>query len=265
MYSSFQLATKYLQYYRKAGNSNGHGLHSPFVFDFVLNVLNNKSGYSVPTTVEALRKELLKDSRILHVDDFGAGSRTQAQKERTVSSIAKSAVKPKKYSHLLYRLVKYYKPGHILELGTSLGVTTAFLAEANPGASIITIEGSNEIAAIAKDNFKKLGLNNIEQVTGRFDDVLPDVLRNQETIDMVYIDGNHLYSPTINYFHQILEKVNDTSIIVFDDIHWSEEMERAWQEIKGHPAVKYSIDVFYLGFVFFNKDFKVKQDFIIRF
>jgi len=53
--------------------------------------------------------------------------------------------------------------------------------------------------------------------------------------------------------------------LVFDDIHWSAEMEKAWLEIKSHPSVQYTIDIFFLGFVFFRPDFKVKQNFSIRF
>ena len=240
-------------------------MHSPFVFQFILHVLNNKSSYSSPEKIEELRKELLKDKRILEIEDLGAGSRVASTKQRSVQQLANSALKPKKYARLLYRMVKHYQPKTILELGTSLGITTSYLSTANPDASITTIEGSKAVAEIAKKNFSTLHLNNIQLLHGNFDEVLPSVIPQLPSIDLAYIDGNHRYKPTIEYFHQILPQTNNDSILVFDDIHWSEEMEKAWQEIQAHPSVKCTIDIFFLGFVFFRSEFKVKQDFSIRF
>lgn len=271
MYSSTQLAKKFLRYYLTSSNSKGHGMHSPFVFDFIQHVLNNKNEYVPPPAIEAVRKQLLTDKTLLEVEDFGAGSRVRSAKQKNVSQLARAALKPKKYAQLLYRLVKHYQPQTIIELGTSLGITTSYLAAANPSANVITIEGSEAIAQKARENFQKLGLDNIQPITGNFDAALPPVIQTlgdaegRPSIDLAYIDGNHRYLPTVSYFNQILQKTNSHSILVFDDIHWSKEMEKAWQEIKSHPAVHYSIDIFFLGFVFFKKEFKEKQHFSIRF
>lgn len=265
MYSSVQLARKYVQYYFHACNGKGHGMHSPFVFNFILHVLNNKSGYQPPAEIEALRKALLQDKRLLEIEDFGAGSRVAKTKQRTVVQLAKAALKPKKYAQLLYRLVKHYRPETILELGTSLGITTSYLATANPSATVLTIEGSKAVADIAAENFSTLGTTNIEQRIGNFDDLLPSAIREWSSIDLAYIDGNHRYMPTVNYFTQLLPALHNNSILVFDDIHWSKEMERAWEEIRQHPSVQCSVDIFFLGFVFFRKEFKVPQHFTVRF
>lgn len=265
MYSSIQLAKKYIHYYIIAHNSKGHGMHSPFVFDFILHVLNNKKNYTPSLDIEKTRRQLLKDHLVVPVKDLGAGSRTNTATEKTVAQIAQSALKPQKYAQLLYRLVKHYQPQTILELGTSMGITTAYLSAANPSARITTIEGNEAIAQKAKEVWQRLHCTNIHSLTGNFDEVLPAVLLQTQPIDLAYIDGNHRYEPTINYFHQILSHTNEYSILVFDDIHWSAEMEKAWAEIKAHPAVQYTIDIFFLGFVFFRKEFKVKQDFLIRF
>ena len=240
-------------------------MHSPFVFQFILHVLNNKSNYQPPRAVEDLRKKLLTDSRTLSIDDFGAGSRTAFNKQRSVRRIAKSALKSKKYAQLLFRLVKHYEPKTILELGTSLGLTTSYLSLANPQAKFITIEGSEAIANVAQENFDRFGLKNIQLLNGNFDDLLPSVIPPLSSIDLAYIDGNHRYEPTMTYFAQILQKTNNDSVLVFDDIHWSNEMERAWEEIKAHPAVRCTVDVFFLGFVFFRKEFKERQHFTVRF
>jgi predicted O-methyltransferase YrrM len=265
MYSSFQLAKKYLHYYFTALNGKGHGMHSPFVFDFILNVLNNKKGYEAPTEIETLRKQLLSDKAVVAIEDLGAGSRVQSSKQRAISSLAKNAVKPKKYSQLLYRLVRHYQPKTIIELGTSLGITTSYLSKANPSAKVVTIEGSEAIANIARQNFQKPNLSNIESLIGDFDNILPTITSQQQTIDLAYIDGNHRLEPTLNYFKQFLSRVNNDSILIFDDIHWSEEMEEAWETIKAHPSVKCTIDIFFLGFVFFRQEFKTKQNFVVRF
>lgn len=265
MYSSAQLAQKYFSYYLHASNSKGHGMHSPFVFDFILNVLNNKSNYQAPVAIEQLRKQLLSDKRIIEIEDFGAGSRINSSKQRSVAQIAKSALKSKRLAQVLFRLAKHCQPQSIIELGTSLGITTAYFSKANPNTSITTIEGSQQIAGIAKENFQKLNCTNIQQLTGNFDDVLSSAISQVSSIDLAYIDGNHRYEPTINYFKQFLAKSTSQTILVFDDIHWSVEMEQAWEEIKSHPSVQYTIDIFFLGFVFFRNDFKVKQNFAIRF
>ena len=265
VYNSFQLTKKYLNYYLHASNSKGHGMHSPFVFDFILNVLNNKCSYAPPQKIEQLRSELLNDKRKLEVKDLGAGSRSKASKMRTIQQLVRTAVKPKKYSYLLYRIASHYKPNTIIELGTSLGITTSYLAAANPFSQIITIEGSNAIAAAASENFSRLGIKNIQQYVSNFDDALPSIIHQVSSIDLAYIDGNHRYEPTINYFQQFLNKSHNNTILVFDDIHWSPDMEKAWTQIQQHPAVRGTIDIFFLGFVFFREEFKEKQDFTIRF
>jgi predicted O-methyltransferase YrrM len=265
VYNSVQLAQKYFSYYLRASNGKGHGMHSPFVFDFILHILNNKGNYKAPAEIEQLRKQLLFDRRIIEIEDFGAGSRTNSSKQRSVAQIAKSALKSKRLAQVLFRTARHYQPQSIIELGTSLGITTAYFSKANPNASITSIEGSGQIAGIAKKNFQKLSCTNIQQLTGNFDDVLPSAISQRSSIDLAYIDGNHRYEPTVSYFHQFLPKSNTQTILVFDDIHWSEEMEKAWNEIKSHPSVQYTIDIFFLGFVFFRREFKIKQDFTIRF
>jgi len=265
MYSSFQLASKYLNYYVTAANRKGHGIHSPFVFDFVTKVLNDRTEYRDYDRVERVRKKSLKDQRILSIEDHGAGSSSSASKERSVSSIARHAVKSKKYAQLLYRIVKYYKSNSIIELGTSLGITTSYLSLATPGGNVFTLEGSTEVASIARQNFKNLELQNVKLAEGNFDYTLPSVLYHLTSVDLAFIDGNHRCEPTENYFRWLLEKSNSNSIFIFDDIHWSKGMENAWEHIQKHPAVRCSIDLFFIGIVFFRQEFKEKQHFTIRF
>jgi predicted O-methyltransferase YrrM len=240
-------------------------MHSPFVFDFIQNVLNNKQRFQPPPQIELLRKNLTSNHHFITVEDLGAGSRIKTSVQRRISSLIKTAVKPKKWGWLLYRLVKYYRPNTIIELGTSLGITTAYLATAHLSAHVITVEGSEAIHAIANKNFRQLGLTNIQSVHGAFDAALPDLLSGQKSIDLAYIDGNHRLEPTLTYFHQLLSKAGSNSIFIFDDIHWSSGMEEAWKKIKDHPEVTATIDLFFVGIVLFRPEFKMKQHFKVRF
>jgi len=265
MYSSLQLAVKYLKHLLTASNGKGHGMHSPFVFDFITKILNDKTVYAEYEKVEALRDQLLNDTAVLEVEDFGAGSAVDKKNKRSISSIAKNAAKPKKAGQLLFRMVRYYQPATILELGTSLGITTSYLSLAKPNARLITMEGSKEIADFAKQDFQKLKLENTELEEGNFDNTLSSVVRGLSSIDFAFIDGNHRKEPTERYFQELVIKTNNDSILVFDDIHWSSEMEAAWETIKNNAAVMCTIDLFFIGIVFFRKEFKEKQHFVIRF
>ena len=264
-YSDLRFAFKFLSYYLTSSNGKGHGIHSPFVFDFITKVLNDKTAYDDYEKVENLRQRLLHDRTVLNVEDYGAGSSSSRSGTRSVASITRHAVKSEKYGQLLYRAVKNTQPKTIIELGTSLGLTTSYLALANPRANVLTLEGSGEIASVARENFKALQLENIRLVEGNFDYTLPALLYNLPTIDFAFIDGNHRREPTLHYFHQLFGKRNNESVIIMDDIHWSSEMEQAWHTIRQYPIVRCTIDLFFFGIILFRHEFKEKQHFTIRF
>jgi predicted O-methyltransferase YrrM len=265
MNSRFKLAFKYLHYHLTSSNGKGHGIHSPFIFHFITKILNDKHHYPEYDIIENLRQKLLKDQTLVTIEDFGAGSSINKSNRRAVSSIAKNAAKNKKYGQLLFRMVKECKPKKVLELGTSLGITTSYLAMANTNAEIITMEGANEVADYAEHNFDLLKLLNVKLIRGNFDRTLSTVISQLSSVDLAFIDGNHRREPTERYFRQLLAKVNNDSILIFDDIHWSKEMEQAWRTINYHEAVRCSIDLFFIGIIFFRQEFKEKQHFVIRF
>ncbi|HEX8334870.1 MAG TPA: class I SAM-dependent methyltransferase [Segetibacter sp.] len=265
MYSSLQLAQKFSKYFLTASNGKGHGIHSPFVFNFVKSVLNDEQQYESYGNIEQLRKHLIQDQHVLTIEDFGAGSTVFKSNKRKVADIAKSALKPKKFGQLLFRMVQYYKPATIMELGTSLGVTSSYIASGDKSATLYTFEGASQVAEVAKKNFEQLSLNNIHLIHGNFDETLLEQLNKLPVVDFAFVDGNHRKQPTLNYFYQLLEKANENSILIFDDIHWSKEMEDAWKEIQAHTSVTLTIDLFFIGIVFFRKEQKVQQHFTIRF
>ena len=265
MYSRWQLAFKYLRYYLSSSNGKGHGTHSPFIFHFITKVLNDRKRYPEYDTVEDLRSRLLNDKTMLTIEDLGAGSAVSKTNQRTIGDIAKNSAKSGKIGQLLFRIVKEYQPPTILELGTSLGITTSYLSLAKPGAQLITMEGAHEVAEAARKNFRDAGIKNVHVEEGNFDTTLTAVLGRLSSVGLAFIDGNHRREPTERYFLELLPGINNDSILIFDDIHWSREMESAWATIRAHPLVRCSIDLFFTGLVFFRQEFREKQHFRIRF
>jgi len=215
-------------------------------------------------SIEQLRDDLMEDRRTLTITDLGAGSMLNKSSEKKVSTLAANALKPPRIAKLIARLAHDFKPRTIIELGTCLGITTLYLSKANPSSSIITVEGCPETATVARENFEKLGVHNIEIKVGDFDFLFPQILADMPEIDFLFVDGNHRKSATLDYFYQCLPKIHEGSLLIFDDIYWSEGMKEAWAEIKKHPSVTVTVDLFYIGLVFFKKD-QAKEDFKIRF
>jgi predicted O-methyltransferase YrrM len=228
-------------------------------------VLNDRRNYYAYGKIEAVKKNLIADKRILEVEDAGAGSAGKTPGRKIVAEITAVSLSTQKFGRLLFRLAGFYSCGQIIELGTSLGISTSYLASADPKSRVITVEGSPAIAGVAAETFLQLELNNIVQVTGKFEDTLGKIIRENPPADLIYLDGNHRKEPVLAYFEQILGNLAPASLVIIHDIHWSREMEEAWAIIRLHPKVKMTVDIFSAGLVFFRKEFQVKQNFMIRF
>lgn len=248
--SSVQLAADYLLYRLRAFKL--HGVHSPFIFDLYHNVLLHTGHFPAYDRVEALREKMLQDPRQLLVTDLGAGSRNLKQRQREVKHIARTSAKPAKYGQLLFRLANYFQPETIFELGTSLGLTTSYLAEARKQANIYTFEGCPNIAKVARENFRCLKLKHVQLIKGNLDETLERQLQQIKKLDFAFFDGNHRYTPTMQYFESCLTRHHENSLFVMDDIYWSGEMKQAWKDIKAHPQVMQTVDLFFIGLVFFR-------------
>ena len=254
------LVLEYLKFFLKS--SNQHGVHSPFVYDFVTKCLYKKIPPNVWHSFLKIRRQLLNNKTTLKVTDFGAGSTIFKSDQRKVSKITTIAGIAIKKAKLVILLVNYFQPKNVLEIGTSLGLGTSAIKIGNKNSKTITLEGCPETSKIECNLFQKNNFKNIDLITGDFNETLPEITRKNK-FDFIYFDGNHTKKATLAYFETCLPTTNNNSVWIFDDIYWSKEMKEAWSEIKNHPRVTVTVDIFYWGIVFFRKE-QAKEHFKIR-
>ena len=237
-----------------------HSLHSPFFFDLYTKQIKPGISPDQYSHIETLRQKLLSDRRYITVKDLG--SKRLNKSTRRISSIARTSISPARYCIIYARLAHYINASCILELGTSFGINTLYLAEKSD-ATVTTFEGAPAIADIAALTFEFASKKNIDLITGNIDKTLPVFLHRVRRVDLAFIDANHRYEPTTRYFELLLKKVHERSIIVVDDIHHSTEMEKAWKEMQAHRLVYGSADLFRCGILFFDPSLN-KQHVILQ-
>lgn len=230
-----------------------------------MELIKNPYPYQDFEKLNSIRKKLLQNAESIDITDFGAGSKKLNSNTRKIKDIAKHGIAPKKQAEFLYRLINYFNPQTIIELGTSVGLSTLYLAKAKPSAKVYSLEGSETLVNFSNQLFKQQDCKNIELLSGNFNNTFPQLLNKITTVDFLYIDGNHAYEPTLSYFNLALEKINPQSIILIDDINWSDDMQKAWIEIKQNEKVTLSLDFFHFGIVFFRPENKQKEHFMLRF
>ena len=262
------LVKEYLQWLLRS--KTRHGVHSPFLYRFLDQCLYRETEKDLFKIPENERIKLRNDSNILKYIDPGAGSRNQKTKnshdnnrKTRVSDIARNSLQKPKNCRLFYRMIHYFGCRNVLELGTSFGITTSYMSLAGDHVKIDTIEGVQPIADLAEKYFTEKGFTNISLYRGNFNQILKDVV-SEKKYDLVFIDGNHQGDKTYDYFQKLTKHINKQGVIIIDDIRWSESMLGAWQKIKQHPDVTLSIDLFYMGILFFDKRF-TNEEFAIRF
>ncbi len=239
------------------------GIHSPFLYAFAENCILSRAKVYETEGLEMARKKLLCDTTELLITDFGKGRKIGKKNEtnlplqykRSVSSIAKHSLQSPSMCRFLFRTARFLAPETILELGTSLGVSTACLALAAPRARVISLEGCPQTAARAAILFRESGIKNIDLRTGPFSQMLSKALNDLEKVDMVYIDGDHSYQGVMNNFVAIEKHIHSQSVLVLDDIRWSKGMRKAWLEIATNSKATLAVDMYRLGLVFFNPGF----------
>lgn len=259
----FQLG-EFFRFYRTAVTK--YQLHSTFVFELACAVLEDQRRFYAFRDVEALRHKMLDSAVAVQVQDYGTGGIGEGgqPKSRSVRSIVRQAGSSAWQGQLLFRLANHLRPTTMLELGSSVGIGTMYLAAAVREARFLSLEGSPELAHVARMNLDWLGLSKCVEVReGTFDQLLDPALEDLKRLDFVFLDGNHRKEPTVRYFERCLAFAHEKTVFVFDDVHGSPEMSSAWEQIKNHPKVRLSIDFFEISLVLIDPDFREKQHFKI--
>lgn len=257
----------YVRHVLTAWNTSGEGIHSPYLFRLVRFVLRDKNAYYCFGDIERRREYLLACPDELDVVDYGSrGSKEGKRVRRKINEIAAGHLESAKMGQLLFRLVNFMgqeekRPLEILELGTSLGITTAYLSSADSHNHVVTLEGSEAVLQVARGVWQALRLKNIESKVGNIDDTL--YLYAREKLDLAYVDANHTYEATMRYADYLLPRMHEKGVLVIDDIYYSEEMERAWTALKNDSRVTTSMDLYHIGLLFVDTHY-LKQHYRIR-
>jgi predicted O-methyltransferase YrrM len=252
---------RFIKFYWRAHTR--YDVHSPFVSDLLANTIEDDRQYYIFEEVKAQRETLALNDDPVKIIDYGAGSQLGRKNSTTVCKVAKySAISPGS-GRLLFRIAKFMHPARYLELGTSLGISAMYQIAANLQARMTTIEGNPEVAAIARENLRRAGFQQVKVLEGPFREVLPRLLQEKEQFDFFHFDGDHRFQPTLDYFEQCLELSHKDSVFCIGDIYWSAEMVRAWKELKNHPRVRLSIDLFHFGLLFLRTEQIEKEDFTL--
>ncbi len=251
LWSGTFIVKQYLQYWLNAIDQ--YSLQTPFTYNFYNDVILEGTDRAAFDEIEAIRSVLLKNHAQIEVLDLGAGSVVEPGNLRTISKIARFSLSSPKFSRFLFRLIRHFQPTNIVELGTSLGINTAYMAKASPGTTMYTLEGCSNIASLASAHFEQLHLESIKLIAGDINETLPVLLKQIGTVEFVFFDANHTEAATLRYFDLCLQYKKGNSVFIFDDIHLSKGMHRAWEKIKTHPEVSLSMDIFDAGIVFFEK------------
>ena len=257
----------YVRHVLAAWNTSGEGIHSPYLFRLVRFVLRDKNAYYCFGDIERRREYLLTCPDELDVVDYGSrGSKEGKRVRRKINEIAAGHLESAKMGQLLFRLVNFMgqeekRPLEILELGTSLGITTAYLSSADSHNHVVTLEGSEAVLQVARGVWQALRLKNIESKVGNIDDTL--YLYAREKLDLAYVDANHTYEATMRYADYLLPRMHEKGVLVIDDIHYSEEMERAWTALKNDSRVTTSMDLYHMGLLFVDTHY-LKRHYRIR-
>ncbi len=247
----FVTACHFIGYLLRSKHRYGHGVHSPFAYEFISKVLFDRAIYPEYKVLQTLRNELKKSPEKLPVQDIGSVSVHFMKEYRKVSSLTCISSVNQKYSELLFKISRFYKPATIVELGTSIGLSALYLAKGSPESKVITVEGNQSLSQFASGLFRKCQVDNIIQIDGLFDDQLEKLKRDYSMPELVFVDGNHSYEPTLRYFEYFSSQMK-TGILIFDDINWSHEMRKAWKEIKRNRKARVTFDLFYMGIVILN-------------
>jgi predicted O-methyltransferase YrrM len=264
MMNSWHRVQKFIKYYLFSRHRRGYSVHSPFVYNFIRNVMMKAS---LGKDCLVVKNEFIKFAKsykfTTNVNEVGAGSQIK-KRESNLSRLADGSGLASKYLQLICEMISYFDVKQFLELGTCCGITSAAVALKINNGRVVTVEGNEDRADVSNAFFDHLNIKNIDLQVGLFNDVLERIKENNQKFDMAFIDGDHTYEATILNFKSVVSMMKKNGVIIIDDIYWSKEMTLAWQEIKAMPVVTVTIDINSMGIVFLNRT-QAKEHFVVRY
>ena len=252
---------KYLLFFRRAQTAND--LHQPLVYAFARAVLEDKRVFYAFLQIRAFRRRLLQQDNLLAVNDLGAGSKVNTADRKSVGTLIRYSALSEKEGILLFRMVQFFKPQSVLELGTSLGISALYLKLGSKKTPLTTVEGSPEIARKALQHLNHMSAGEVEVKDTSFDMALKELSEQKKQFDFFYIDGDHRGEAMLTYIENCKKLATRRYVIVLADIYWSDDMERAWNKICHEADVPLSIDLFYFGLLVFDPRIRIKQHYCL--
>ena len=254
-----------LQFIRhRIRSSSCLSFHSPYLFQLLSHACDENATSPEFERIEKQRKLLLQSKEPIVKTDKGAGSQSNPGSNTSIAKIARSALSKPYQCRFMSRIVQESGARHILELGTSLGISTCYLAAGAPEGKITTIEADPAIVQQAKNNFEKLGFHHIEIHQSTFEEFFNAGKEVTPSYDFIFMDGNHQRAALLQYYNALRPSCHPKTIIIVDDIYWSREMHLGWKHLISLPEITQSVDCFHFGMLFFNPDFLEKKNHMVR-
>lgn len=273
-------ATSAVRWY--LGASTRYDVHSPHLVEFIREVYQDDRHYHAFDLIESVRRYWRGRPGTVKLQSLGAPSKTTSKDERTVRSLVATNAIDDDCGRFLFRLALWLRAKSIIEFGTNAGISTLYLHAADTRATLHTVEGNADVAALAKETFAKAGVGAglhphvglfnkwlwahgpkpVPQTPAKKQSIKRKANKRVETnqpsaanqpLDLFFLDGDHRYQPTLDYVAALLPSRSENAVFVIADIHWSEGMERAWEELKQLPEVTASVDVYHFGLLFFKE------------
>lgn len=237
-----------------------HGIHSPFVFDFVDNCLTTKVDKNFLNTRKIWLQILKKNREQFKITDLGAGSK-QMGNTRSVAQLAKNAGSKGLYGEILWKIAHHYRPELMLELGTSIGTGSIHLKSGNPESHLITVEGCDAILSRALQQFDYWHLSGITTICSSFETFveLPAIGK----YDLIFLDGNHSRNATLVYLEKLFDHSHSQTVFILDDIRWSDDMWDLWKQLVSDERFHVSIDLGRMGLLW-RREEQTKEHFVLR-
>jgi predicted O-methyltransferase YrrM len=250
---------QYLKHQLYRRNRKGFGIHSPYLFEFVHDVVFNASRTEVPEQILRCHRSLKRENSLIPLGKLGTTANVEPSGRRTVGSFVRRSSVNEKYGSLLYRVSRWFKPDMIIELGTGLGISALYLGSGAPDVPLHSIEGNTDRADFAAQLMCRCGMGPVSIHWGEMDEKLEDLMPVLEGRFLAFVDGNHHFGPTVRYVEKLLEGAGEEAVIILHDIYWSRDMQRAWEELLGRPGIRVGIDLFQMGILLLRRDLNKMQ------